>query len=76
MNANIRQIAREEYAVIDFENGSVIKLRKDNRPRFEDLAPLLIPGEQVLGNYTALRDYVVFTPKRVISVSVQGVTGK
>ena len=37
--------------MIDFENGSVIKLRKDNRPRFEDLAPLLIPGEQVLGNY-------------------------
>lgn len=62
--------------MIDFENGSVIKLRKDNRPRFEDLAPLLIPGEQVLGNYTAMRDYVVFTNKRVISVNVQGVTGK
>ena len=62
--------------MIDFENGSVIKLRKDNRPRFEDLAPLLIPGEQVLGNYTAMRDYVVFTNKRVISVTVQGVTGK
>ena len=62
--------------MIDFENGSVIKLRKDNRPRFEDLAPLLIPGEQVLGNYTAMRDYVVFTDKRVISVNVQGLTGK
>lgn len=40
------------------------------------MSALLIPGEQVLGSYTAMRDYVVFTDKRVISVNVQGVTGK
>ena len=30
----------------------------------------------MISSYTALRDYVVFTDKRVISVNVQGITGK
>lgn len=62
--------------MIDFKNGSFIKLRKDFKARDADVSALLIPGEQVLGSYTALRDYIVFTDKRVISVNVQGVTGK
>ena len=37
---------------------------------------MLIPEEKVLGSYTAVRDYVVFTDKRVISVNVQGLSGK
>ena len=41
-----------------------------------DIQPLLINGEQVIGAYKAMRDYCVFTDKRVISVNVQGVTGK
>ena len=61
--------------MIDFENCKYVKLRKDRAPREEDVAPLLIPGEQVLGSYTTLRDYVVFTDKRVIAVNAQGVTG-
>ena len=40
------------------------------------IAALLIPGEEVISSYTAVRDYVVFTNKRVISVNVQGLTGK
>lgn len=62
--------------MIDFQNSDYIKLTKDNSPRVKDVAPLLIPGEQVLGSYTAIRDYIVFTDKRVISVNVQGITGK
>lgn len=61
--------------MIDFENCKYVKLRKDRTPREKDVAPLLIPGEQVLGSYTTLRDYVVFTDKRVIAVNAQGVTG-
>lgn len=61
--------------MIDFENCKYVKLRKDRTPREKDIAPLLIPGEQVLGSYTTLRDYVVFTDKRVIAVNAQGVTG-
>lgn len=41
-----------------------------------DIQPLLINGEQVIGAYKAMRDYCVFTNKRVISVNVQGMTGK
>lgn len=62
--------------MIDFKNGSILKLRRDSRPREAAISALLIPGERVLGTYTALRDYVVFTDKRVISVNTQGVTGK
>ena len=29
-----------------------------------------------MGEYQAIRDYVIFTNKRVIAVNVQGVTGK
>ncbi len=62
--------------MIDFNNGSFVKLRKDFTVRERGVAALLIPGEEVLGSYTAMRDYIVFTNKRVISVNVQGITGK
>lgn len=62
--------------MIDFKNGLLYKLKRDASCREKDIAALLIPGEQVLSSYTAIRDYVVFTNKRVISVNVQGITGK
>ena len=61
---------------IDFKNGAIIKLRMDKDSRIGDVAALLVPGERVISSYTALRDYVVFTDKRVVSVNVQGITGK
>ena len=60
--------------MIDFQNGSFIKLKKDRTSRESEVRPLLIPGERVIGSYTAMRDYLVFTNKR-ISVNVQGFTG-
>lgn len=62
--------------MIDFKNGSVIKLARDDKPRLGDAEALLIPGETVISTYSAFRDYVVFTDKRIISVNVQGVSGK
>lgn len=62
--------------MIDFKNSSLFKLKKDGSCREKDIAALLIPGEEVISSYTAIRDYVVFTNKRVISVNVQGLTGK
>ena len=62
--------------MIDFKNGSFIKLGKTNPEAAKDVLPLLVPGEEVIGVYKAMRDYVVFTTKRIISVNVQGVTGK
>lgn len=62
--------------MIDFKNGSFIKLGKTNQEAAKDVLPLLVPGEEIVGVYKAMRDYVVFTTKRIISVNVQGVTGK
>lgn len=63
--------------MIDFENGSIIKLSraKDEGPT-KDVQALLIPGEAVLSVFKSVRDYVLFTDKRIIAVNVQGMTGK
>ncbi len=61
--------------MIDFKNSTYLKLRRDRNPRISGISELLIAGEQVLGSYSTVRDYVVFTDKRVIAVNVQGVTG-
>lgn len=63
--------------MIDFENGSVFKLRRvKGFPSETFIGPLLVPGEQFIGEYQTVRDYVVFTNKRILSVNVQGITGK
>lgn len=63
--------------MIDFKSGSIFKLRKTGGFSNEKLvAPLFVSGEQFLGEYQALRDFVIFTNKRAIAVNVQGMTGK
>ena len=61
--------------MIDFSNAAFFKLKE--APDFaQHVAPILIEGEQPLGSYQALRDGVVITNKRIISLNVQGFTGK
>ena len=63
--------------MIDFQNGSVFKLKKVEDAKLDaELAPLLVEGEKILGCYQDVRDHVVFTDKRIIAVNVQGITGK
>ena len=62
--------------MIDFKNGSFIKLAKTNPDAAKDIYPILVQGENIIGVYKAMRDYVVFTDRRIISVNVQGMTGK
>ena len=62
--------------MIDFNNKTIIKLSLDKNPKEKDVFDLLAPGEQVVSSYSSMRDFVVFTNKRVISVNVQGLTGK
>ena len=63
--------------MIDFANGSFVKLKATGGINNRDqILPLLVPGEEFIGEYQAIRDYVIFTNKRVISVNVQGITGK
>lgn len=64
-------------SVIDFANGALFKLSPANPQEIVPLiAPILIGGENVVSAYKAIRDFVVFTDKRLIAVNVQGMTGK
>ena len=61
--------------MIDFQNGSVFKLKQtDTQSVMPLVEPLLIDGEQVISAYKSVRDCVIFTDKRVIAVNVQGLS--
>ncbi len=63
--------------MIDFNNSAYVKMKQVNpAPLMGDIQPLLINGEQVLGAYKAIRDYCIFTNKRVIAVNVFQRAGK
>ena len=63
--------------MIDFKNSDYVKLKQiDPSSVLKDVQPPLIEQEQIIGAYKAIRDYCIFTNKRLIAVNVQGVTGK
>lgn len=63
--------------MIDFNNAAFIKLNPVNNDAFNDnISPLLVNGESVLEAYKGVRDGVVFTTHRIITINVQGITGK
>lgn len=63
--------------MIDFANGSLFKLSQCHPNEIGPaVAPLLIQEEQIISAFRAIRDFVVFTNKRMIAVNVQGMTGK
>ena len=61
--------------MFDFENGSIFKLSKNEEAGKGDVQELLVEGEFVVESFKSVRDYVVFTNKRIIAVNVQGMTG-
>ena len=63
--------------MIDFQNASYVKLgRIDYSEVASQIDPLLIEGEQGFLDFKGMRDYIVFTSKRIVAVNVQGITGK
>ena len=71
------KIIKEVLKIIDFQNGSFIKLKMVNPADGASMVQqLLINGENVVSAYKGIRDYVIFTNKRIVSINVQGVTGK
>jgi hypothetical protein len=63
--------------VIDFQNASYAKLGQiDYSEVAGQIDPLLMEGEQCYVAYKGMRDYIVFTSKRIIAVNVQGMTGR
>lgn len=63
--------------MIDFNNAAFIKLKPTNDDAFvNNISPILVKGESILGTYKGIRDGVVFTTHRIIAINVQGITGK
>ena len=63
--------------MIDFKNASFVKLKPASDSTYSAIiTPMFVPGEEIIGTYQAIRDGIVFTNKRIISVNVQGITGK
>ena len=64
--------------MIDFDgSGFFARLRKvDNGAFGKMIDDFMIDDERLVGSYQSIRDGVVFTNKRVITINIQGVTGK
>ncbi|KFI63717.1 PH domain-containing protein [Bifidobacterium cuniculi] len=63
--------------MIDFQNASFVKLNHaDPAKAAEALDGLLVPGETVQAAFRSVRDWVIFTDRRIVTVNIQGMTGK
>lgn len=63
--------------MINFANGTVFNLKPiEENDINKDVFNLFINGETLLGAYKTVRDQVIFTNKRIITIDVQGITGK
>lgn len=62
--------------MIDFQNKLIFKLKQTDNSKYSAIiAPLLVEGENIISTYCSMRDGVVFTNKRIMSINVQGITG-
>lgn len=62
--------------MIDFKNATFVKLKRCSEDDVRKVYPLLLNDEQIIAAYKSMRDFCVFTNKRIISANIQGVTGK
>ena len=63
--------------MINFNKESVFNLKPIEISDVRDeVGSFLIDGEEMLAAFKTIRDHVVFTNKRIISIDVQGITGK
>ena len=62
---------------VNFNTNSVFNLKPINADAVRsEVDGLLIAGEQIEFAFQTVRDQLVFTNKRIISIDVQGITGK
>lgn len=62
--------------MVDFKNAAFLKLKAVNNDEgTKAVNMMLIEGEFVFAAFKTVRDMVVFTNKRIISINVQGITG-
>ena len=63
--------------MINFENGKCFKLSlAENDTYAKRLEPMLADSEQIISSFRTVRDGIVFTNERIITINIQGVTGK
>lgn len=63
--------------MINFSDNAVFNLKPIKEKDVQkDVYGLFVAGESVLGAFKTIRDQVIFTNKRIITIDVQGVTGK
>lgn len=63
--------------MINFNKDSAWDLKPINISEVRDeVTGLLTNGEEIVAAFKTIRDQLIFTNKRVISVDVQGITGK
>ncbi len=63
--------------MINFNKNSVFDLKPIEISEVRnEIQTFLIEGEELLCAFKTFRDQVVFTNKRIISIDVQGITGK
>ncbi len=62
---------------ISFNQNSVFNLKPIDIDKVrEEVQGLLIPGEEAVLAFQTIRDQLLFTNKRIISIDVQGITGR
>lgn len=62
--------------MIDFKNSKIFKLSPvDNKTFAASVSPMLVPDEHIYKSFQTIRDGVVFTNKRIITINHQKLTG-
>ncbi len=63
--------------MIDFKNGSFVKLKEvPNEDGIALAGDILVEDENIYSSFKGMRDMVLFTNRRIIAINVQGITGK
>lgn len=63
--------------MINFSQNATFNLQKiDNNQINTNAKAIILEGEEIIGVYKTIRDQLIFTNKRIITVDVKGLTGK
>lgn len=75
---HVKDVSHEKGAfMINFNKSSVWNLKPiDVSSVRNEVTGLLVQGEEIAAAFKTVRDQLVFTNKRIISIDVQGLTGK
>lgn len=63
--------------MISFSENSMINLQKiNNNDINKNAKSLILDDENIIGVYKTIRDQIIFTDKRIMTIDVKGITGK